>query len=68
LTLVSRDPEYRNTVLVSNRHKDGLSVVVRLAMVEFVVDLSPAQSALPLLIAELERTQGKNGFSLLPPT
>ena len=68
LALVTHDSEYRNTAWAPYRHKDGLSVAVRLAMVEFVVDLSPAQSALPLLIAELERTQGKNGFSLLPPT
>lgn len=68
LAFVSRDSEYRNTVWEPYRHKDGFSVVVRLVMVEFVIDLSPTQSALPPLTAELERTQGKNGFSLLPPT
>lgn len=67
LALVSRDSEYRNTVWAPYRHKDGLTVVVRLVMMEFVVDLSPTQAALPLLTTELERTRGKNGWSLLPP-
>lgn len=67
LAFVSRDTEYRNAVWTPYRHKDGLSVVVRLAMVEFAVDLSPSQSAIPVLMAELERTHGKSGWSLLPP-
>ena len=66
LTIVSRDPEYRNMVWAPYRHKDGLTVVVRLVMMEFVVDLSPTQTALPLLTTELERTHGKSGWSLLP--
>lgn len=68
MVITCSDQEYRNTVWAPYRHKDGLNVVVRLAMVEFLVDLSPNQSALPLLEIELERTYGKNGWSLLPLT
>ncbi len=67
IALTTNDPEYRNMVWAPYRHKDGFTIIVRLAMVEFAVDLSPSQSALPLLAAELERTHGKSGWSLLPP-
>lgn len=66
LAFVSHDTSYRNTAWAPYQHNDGLSVVVRLAMVEFVADLSPTQSALPFLIRGLERTHGTSGWSVLP--
>jgi hypothetical protein len=67
IALTTNDPEYRNMVWAPYRHNNDLTVTLRLAMLEFVVDLSPDQSVLPMLTEKLQQTHGEKGWSLLPP-
>lgn len=61
------DTDYRNVVWVPYKQEGGaLTVVLRLATLEFVVDLSPGQCALPRLIEALNQTYGGQGWALLP--
>jgi hypothetical protein len=64
----SGDSEYRNTVWPPFRDEEGRTAVsFRLARVEFLVDLSPGESALPNLEAKQLEQMGTQGWCVLPP-
>lgn len=69
IAMTTDDPDYRNVVWTPYKHGgDDLTVVLRLTMIEFLVDLSPLQNALPLVIDQLKQDRGEKGWTLLPVT
>lgn len=61
------DTSYKHVVRPPVKHATGdWTILFRLAMLEFLVDLSPEQRVLPKLVEELHQTHGEQRWTLLP--
>lgn len=62
----TEDDVYRNVAWPSYKYEAGLAVVLRLAMIELYVDLSPDQNGLSVLVEKLKASHGNRGWTLMP--
>jgi len=68
MLLVSSDTQYRNSAWPPYRHETGyFAVPLRIAHIEFLLDLSPNECLLPALEGKQFEQAGTDGWCVLPP-
>lgn len=65
----SRDSEYRNSAWAPYKDESGgYAVPLRIARVEFLIDLTEGETGLPIFEAKMREQFGNAGWCTLPPT
>lgn len=63
----ANDLKYRNQVWPPYKNKDGnFCIIMRIGALEFIVDLSPDMTIIPLLYDNAMKLYGKKGWTILP--